>query len=121
MSIEKERIQICISSVVKAATLLLLHVFPSAFNDKPTGQTHSWPPEVFTTQKWLQPPLFDAQELETLKQKRENQHSSSSSVQHIFVDLKVTKQPVEPVKPPLKKERQRKVILMRFHCILFMR
>ena len=48
-----------------AGDLLFLHVLPSAFNDKPTGQTHSWPAEVFTTQKWLQPPLFVAQELET--------------------------------------------------------
>ena len=48
-----------------AGDLLFLHVLPSAFNDKPTGQTHSWPAEAFTTQKWLQPPLFVAQELET--------------------------------------------------------
>ena len=48
-----------------AGDLLFLHVFPSAINDKPTGQTHSWPTEAFTTQKWLQPPLFVAQELET--------------------------------------------------------
>ena len=54
----------CVMSVYPE-DLLFLHVLPSAFNDKPTGQTHSWPAEAFTTQKWLQPPLFVAQELET--------------------------------------------------------